>query len=123
MDDGLYNEYLTDMAVIAFGFGIFQGNSQWTHTNYTKFYTIGKSGYIPREMIGYAMALIESRRGSHEYPDYLKYLNPQMRHIFKNSFDFILQEKSKNHKPNLRIVPKHTKDDGKFLGGEQKSDS
>ncbi|MEC3882077.1 hypothetical protein [Parapedobacter sp. 10938] len=80
-------EYLTDLTAIYFGFGIFIGNSafkfsQWQDGSHQG-WSSKRSGYLPEQVIAYAMATL--------YPedDWITYLTNLMGKYVKQSHRFI----------------------------------
>jgi len=65
------NELLTDLTAIAYGFGIFLGNSkfkfqQWQSSDGWGGWSSSTQGYLPQQIIAYTMAEIESRRNCYD---------------------------------------------------------
>jgi tetratricopeptide (TPR) repeat protein len=77
-------EPLTDLAVIYFGFGIFMANSVFTK----ELYWMGRTGYLPNQLISYANALI-CYLTEHDVNSYLSVLNTNTRELFKQDFEFL----------------------------------
>ncbi|MGZ4001443.1 MAG: hypothetical protein ACXVIY_12465 [Mucilaginibacter sp.] len=89
------DELLTDLTALAFGFGIFMGNSyfkfsQWNGSTHQG-WRMRKSGYLPEQVIAYAMAWLAHYRN--EDIDWKHYLNKSTRKYFEQSYDFIRQNK------------------------------
>jgi len=89
------NEYLSDLASIGFGFGIFLGNSyfkssQWTGTSHQG-WRMKRNGYLPEQMIAYSMAWLAHYRN--EDISWEHYLNKTMRKYFEQSYEYIAQNK------------------------------
>jgi hypothetical protein len=89
------DEYLTDLTAIAYGYGIFLGNSRFQHY---KFQNVGHAGwqmssqgYLPEQVIAYAMAWLSIHRN--ENSDYKKYFNKDMEKFFNQSFEYLQTEK------------------------------
>lgn len=94
------NEYLTDMAVIVYGFGIFMGNSkfkfkQWSSGDGYGGWSMSNQGYLPQEVIAYAMAEIQRRKNDFE-PSWTQYLNKSFRKLFEKSLKYVQQEQEKH---------------------------
>jgi len=92
-DDGL----LIDIAAVAFGFGIFKGNSyfkfsQWTSSS-RRGWEMQKSGYLPEQVIAYAMAWLAYYRD--EDIGWKAYLNKTMKKYFEQSHRYIDSNKDK----------------------------
>lgn len=79
-------EPLTDLACIFFGFGIFVANSCQTKD----IYWMGRSGYLPNEIISYSNALI-CYITENKATDYLKYLNANTSALFQQDFTFLIK--------------------------------
>ena len=91
-----YDELLTDLLVVAYGFGLIKGNEsfiaeqegtvqgQWAYLRWR----VGRRGYLPRPMIAFAMALIEFRR-SGTLPDWHENIDPVWRDDFNQSMAYI----------------------------------
>lgn len=89
------NEYLTDMSVIVYGFGIFMGNSkfkfkQWSSGDGYGGWSMSKQGYLPQEVIAYTMAEIQRRKNDFE-PEWTKYMDKSFRKLFEKSIKYIQQ--------------------------------
>jgi len=89
------DELLTDLTAIAFGFGIFMGNlsfkfAQWTGSTHQG-WRMRKSGYLPEQVIAYAMAWLAHYRN--EDLSWKHYLNKTMRKYFDQSYEYIKRNK------------------------------
>lgn len=87
------NEWLTDLFTIANGFGIFMGNSKFEFSQFESGdgwggwqYSI--QGYLPQQVIGYAMAEIETKE-SYEIPEWTKYMKDVFRKDFTESMKYL----------------------------------
>ena len=87
------DEFLTDFTAIVYGFGIFIGNSRF---NFSSFSTNGGfgwqsngQGYLPEQIIAYAMAWLSKERN--EKTDYSQYLNKSMKKYFDQSIDWLIE--------------------------------
>lgn len=87
------DEYLTDLTAIAYGFGIFIGNSKFL---FSSFITNGgygwrssSQGYLPELIIVYAMAKLSTERN--EETNYSQFLNESMSSHFDKSLKWIKQ--------------------------------
>lgn len=85
------DELLTDLTAIAFGFGIFIGNSyfkfaQWTGSSHQG-WQMQKRGYLPEQVIAYAMAWLSHYRNEDIAWKY--HLNKTMRKYFDQSYKYI----------------------------------
>jgi len=90
------NEWLTDLFTIANGFGIFMGNTkfefnQWQSGDGWGGWQYSMQGYLPQQIIGYAMAEIEIRR-SKSMPDWVKFMKEDFRKDFVKSMKYIKNE-------------------------------
>jgi len=90
------DEYLTDLTVIAFGFGIFTANSyfqfsKWQGRGYHGWH-MQKKGYLPEQMIAYAMAWLAHCRD--EDISWKHYLNRTMKKYFERSYAWIAENLS-----------------------------
>ena len=95
--DSEENEWLTDLFTIANGFGIFLGNSrfefnQWQSGDGWGGWQYSIQGYLPEQIIGYAMAEIEIRR-SKSIPDWAKFMKADFRKDFIKSMNYLSKEK------------------------------
>jgi hypothetical protein len=85
------DEYLTDLVAIAYGFGIFLGNSRFKYsvfnTNGGSGWQTQSSGYLPEQVIAYAIAWLSVYRN--EEPTWKNMLNPTMFKYFNQSLEFI----------------------------------
>jgi len=85
------DEHLTDLTSIAFGFGIFRANSyfkfsQWQgHRHHG--WQMQKKGYLPEQMIAYAMAWLAHCRN--EDISWKHYLTKTVRKYFERSYKYI----------------------------------
>ncbi len=91
-----FDELLTDLLVVAYGFGLLKGNESFVNEqevgiqgnmSYLQ-WRVGRRGYLPREMIAFALALIEHRR-SGGLPEWYEEIQPEWRAIFKQSMEYI----------------------------------
>lgn len=85
------DEFLTDFTAIAYGFGVFIGNSRF---NFSSFNTNGgfgwqssSQGYLPEQIIAYSMAWLSNERN--EKTDYSQYLNKSMKKYFDKSIEYL----------------------------------
>lgn len=93
------NELLTDLTAVYFGFGVFMVNTAfqrktWSNGEAWEGWSISKSGYLPVEMINYALAF-QSFLMDQLAPDWLQDLSRANRRMVKESLLF-LQEEKKN---------------------------
>jgi len=87
------DEFLTDLTAIAFGFGIFIGNSRNKFTQFSTNDGYGwessSQGYLPEEIISYSMAWLSNKRN--ENLNYSKYLKPSLDKLLKQSFEYLVK--------------------------------
>lgn len=91
------NELLTDLTAIAFGFGVFLGNSkfnftQWEDADGWSGWSASTKGYLPEQVIAYAMAEIQFRKGDMN-PKWIDYLEGAFKKHFKKSLKYIRENK------------------------------
>jgi hypothetical protein len=89
------DEYLTDLTAIAYGFGIFIGNSKFQHTTFQNSGNFGwqmtSQGYLPEQIIAYSMVWLSKFRN--ETTEYKQYLNKSMTKYFIQSEEYLHSEK------------------------------
>ena len=90
------NEWLTDLLAIAFGFGIFIGNTkfefnQWQSGDGWGGWQYSIQGYLPQQVTAYAMAVIEIQR-TEEMPDWVKLLKGSFRKDFEKSWKYLIAQ-------------------------------
>lgn len=87
------DEFLTDFTAIVYGFGIFIGNSRFNFSSFTTNGGFGwqssSQGYLPEQIIAYAMAWLSKERN--EKTDYSQYLNKSMKKYFDQSIDWLME--------------------------------
>lgn len=85
------DEYLTDITAVVYGFGIFMGNTRFKHntfsTNQGSGWEMSRTGYIPEQVIAYAMAWLCVYRN--EDPFWKNMLNKSMLKYFEMSLEYI----------------------------------
>lgn len=86
------HEPLTDLATVFFGLGVFNANNvisdvQWADVGWSG-WAVGKSGYLPEDVFGYAFAVYAWRRGEAK-PAWAKYLRPNVRSVFKRGLRYL----------------------------------
>jgi DNA-directed RNA polymerase subunit RPC12/RpoP len=101
------DEHLTDLLTIAFGFGIFKGNSyfkfsQWTGTSHQG-WQMNKKGYLPEQVIAYAMAWLAHYRN--EDISWKQYFNKTMLKYFEQSVEHIQEHKTSMKWPDGSVNP------------------
>ncbi|MEP2280854.1 hypothetical protein [Maribacter sp.] len=77
------DEYLTDLTAIAYGFGIFIGNSRFQFSASGLGWQSGGQGYLPEQIIAYTMAWLSNVRN--EKTDYSQFLDKSMKKYFDQS--------------------------------------
>lgn len=85
------DEFLTDLTAITYGFGIFIGNSRF---NFSQFATndghgweSSGQGYLPEQIIAYAMAWLSKERN--ENTEYSQYMKKSIKKYFNSSFEYL----------------------------------
>lgn len=91
--DEYENEILTDLTAIAYGFGIFLGNSkfkfnQWQSGDGWGGWSSSTQGYLPQQVIAYVMAEIERRKGSYSAP-WINFLEGSFQKDFEKSIKYL----------------------------------
>ncbi|MDB5091200.1 MAG: hypothetical protein JWR09_5194 [Mucilaginibacter sp.] len=91
------NVLLAGLTAVAFGFGIFMGNSyfkfsQWKSASHQGWH-MRKTGYLPEQVIAYAMAWLAHYRN--EDIAWKQYLNKTMKKYFEQCYKYIEQNKDK----------------------------
>ncbi|MEL7270374.1 MAG: hypothetical protein AAGL34_12435 [Bacteroidota bacterium] len=77
------DEYLTDLTAIAYGFGIFIGNSRFEFSASGFGWQSSGQGYLPEQVIAYAMASLSKKRN--EKTDYTQFLDKSLKKYFDQS--------------------------------------
>lgn len=89
------DEYLTDLTAIFYGFGIFIANSKFISDSYLTAHGSGWSarsqGYLPEQIIAYAMAWLSIERK--ESTDYDAHFSKTIRKYYKQSSLYLRNEK------------------------------
>lgn len=90
------DEFLTDFTAITYGFGIFLGNSRFNfssfNTNDGYGWKSSSQGYLPEQIIAYAMAWLSNERN--EKTDYSQHLNKSMNKYFEQSINYLTEQKA-----------------------------
>ncbi len=85
------DEYLTDLLAVAYGFGIFLGNSCHSFNKFRTAHGSGwesaSTGYLPEQVIAYAMAWLCIYRN--EEPVWKTMLNPTILKYFNQGMEYI----------------------------------
>lgn len=84
------DEFLTDLTAIFYGFGVFIGNSQFTLTNSESGWSTKGQGYLPQQVIAYAMAWLSFERK--EMIDYTQFLNKSMKKYVEQSYEYLAKD-------------------------------
>lgn len=83
------DEYLTDLTAIAYGFGVFIGNSRFQFSASGFGWQSSGQGYLPEQIIAYAMARLSKLRK--ENPNYSKFLDKSLKKYFDQSWDWLME--------------------------------
>ena len=83
------DEYLTDLAAITYGFGIFIGNSRFEFSSQEFGWQSSSQGYLPEQVIAYAMAWLSKERN--EKTDYSQYLDKSLKKYFDQSVHWMTE--------------------------------
>ncbi len=81
------DEFLTDLTAITYGFGIFLGNSRFNYANNNSGWSMNSQGYLPEQIISYAMAWLSYQRN--ENTAYDKFLSDSMKKYFTKSIEYL----------------------------------
>lgn len=95
---GEENEWLTDLLAIAYGFGVFLGNTKFTFQQWQSGdgwggWSSSATGYLPQQVIAYALASIEFRKGN-ESPMWINFLKDSFKSDFRKSMLFLIENQS-----------------------------
>lgn len=86
------DEYLTDLTTVFYGFGVFLGNSRFSFssfsTNFGSGWQTSNQGYLPEQLIAYAMARLAIQR-QEDITLYTSFLNTSMSKFFKQSIAYL----------------------------------
>jgi hypothetical protein len=85
------DEHLTDLTAIIYGFGVFIANAkfQFSSGHENGFgWRMKSQGYLPEQVIAYAMASLALKRGEHDY-DYKKYLDSPVEKYFDQCLEYL----------------------------------
>jgi tetratricopeptide (TPR) repeat protein len=80
-------EPINDLATIYFGYGIYTANASVSANGYWA----GKNGYLPPQVIAYALALISKIKDEKE-PHISEYLNTNCRELFQKSLEWLWEK-------------------------------
>lgn len=85
------DEFLTDLTAIFYGYGLFLGNSSFQFsqrsTNFGSEWGYSRQGYLPEQVIAYAMAWLSFERNEELY--YAQYLNASLRKYVEQSYRYL----------------------------------
>jgi len=86
------DEYLTDLATVVWGFGLFNANSvisskAWHGTSHHG-WSVGSQGYMTQQMFAYALALLANYRNE-QGPDWAKFLCRDVAKYFDRANNYI----------------------------------
>lgn len=91
------DEYLTDLLAVAYGFGIFIGNTRFNFSTFSNLkgsgWQMSRKGYLPEQVVAYAMAWLSVYRN--ENTDWKKFLNKSMLKYFEQSVQYIESNRDK----------------------------
>lgn len=82
------DELLTDLTTVVFGLGIFNANCSFKEIRTFEMHGHKALGYMKQQEWGYALALYAHFR-KEDKPDWLKYLNKNIKSDFKKSNEYI----------------------------------
>lgn len=96
--EGEENEWVTDLLTIAYGFGIFLGNTKFEFNQYQTGdgwggWSARMQGYLPQQVIAYSLAEIEIKKGS-SMPKWIDYLKDGFKKDFINSWKYIAENQN-----------------------------
>ncbi len=90
------DEYLTDLAVIIFGLGIFNANTSitrlntWSGVSHCGWQISGGEGYLHYKVQAFALALLSNYKGE-ESTGWSVYLEKEIKKVFEKSLKYIRQ--------------------------------
>ena len=88
------DELLTDLSTVVFGLGIFNANASFREHKSPEGYMTSSLGYLKQREWGYALALYAFYK-QEENPDWIKFLNPNLKSDLKKGLNFILANEKK----------------------------
>ena len=88
------DEMLTDLSTVVFGLGIFNANSCFKQFKLFNAWGHNSIGYMKQQEWGYALALYAYFR-EEENPEWVKYINANIKSDFKKSQAYILSNSDK----------------------------
>lgn len=96
------HEPLTDLATVFFGLGVFNANSvisdvQWANAEWSG-WSVGRCGYLPEEVFGYAFAVYAWRCGETK-PAWARYLRANVRSVFKRGLRYLVASEGVAYEP------------------------
>ena len=87
------DEYLTDLATVFFGFGIFNANTAFQFRQSNDGWSWSDLGYLKIDEWAYALALLAYLR-KEKNPEWAQYLNPSVKKVFEKSAQFISENEN-----------------------------
>ncbi|MCL2247002.1 MAG: hypothetical protein FWC10_07820 [Lentimicrobiaceae bacterium] len=87
------DEYLTDLATVFFGFGIFTANASFQFSQEKDRWVYNASGYLKHDEWGYALALFAFMRYE-DNPEWITFLNPTIKKEFEKSIRYMIENES-----------------------------
>jgi len=88
------NEYLTDLTAIFYGFGLFLGNSSFRfaqrNTAFGSEWEYSSKGYLPEQVIAYAMAWLSYERNEELY--YTQFLSKSMKKFVEQAHKYLEEQ-------------------------------
>lgn len=97
------NEEVTDLTTIIFGLGIFNANTSFAFTGNSNAWSVDSSGYLTQMEWAYALALFAYTR-KEEAPEWIEFLNRDIRNDVIKSLNFIRQNPDKLFTPREKKV-------------------
>ena len=90
------DEFLTDLTAIFYGFGLFLGNSSFRvmqrNTAFGSEWGFSSQGYLPEQVIAYAMAWLSFERNEELY--YTQFLNKSLKKYVEQAYAYIESQAS-----------------------------
>jgi len=87
------DEYLTDLATVFFGFGIFSANSSFQFYQQNDRWGYGTSGYLKCDEWAYSLALFAFLRNENN-PQWSEFLNPSIKKDFEKNLLYVLENEN-----------------------------
>ena len=90
------DEFLTDLTAVFYGFGLFLGNSRFRFvqrsTTFGSEWQSSSQGYLPEQVIGYAMAWLSFERNEELY--YTQFLSKSMKKFVEQAYNYLVDKSS-----------------------------